>query len=91
MESNGTIQFKGKCLDTSNGGTFVGTGVVLDKCSGATSQVLSMAAQPGSDQSSLGAVPERSQRVQWDPGGHLLVLRRGQRAVVASSGVAMPA
>jgi Ricin-type beta-trefoil lectin domain len=39
MESNGTIQFKGKCLDTLNSGTSQGTGAVLDKCSTATSQV----------------------------------------------------
>lgn len=39
MESNGTIEFKNRCLDTSNGGTASGTGVVLDTCTGATSQV----------------------------------------------------
>jgi hypothetical protein len=39
LESNGTIQFKGRCLDTANGGTSPGTNVVLDKCTGVTSQV----------------------------------------------------
>jgi hypothetical protein len=46
MESNGTIEFNGHCLDTSDGGTSPGTAVVLDQCTGAASQVW----QAGSDQ-----------------------------------------
>jgi hypothetical protein len=38
LESNGTIEFKGRCLDTANSGTASGTVTVLDKCTGVTSQ-----------------------------------------------------
>jgi hypothetical protein len=39
LQSDGTIQFKGRCLDTAGSGTTSGTGVVLDKCTAVTSQV----------------------------------------------------
>lgn len=39
VESNGTIQIKGRCLDTSGGGTASGTPVVIGTCDGSASQV----------------------------------------------------
>jgi hypothetical protein len=39
VESNGTIQINGLCLDTSDGGTTAGTAVVVNTCDGSSTQV----------------------------------------------------
>ncbi len=43
MESDGTVQINGLCLDTAGAATSNGTAVVLNSCSGSSSQVW----QPG--------------------------------------------
>ncbi len=54
MEADGTIQVNGACLDTAGGGTTAGTLLVLDPCTGASTQVWTQgAANPGSAGNSL--------------------------------------
>jgi hypothetical protein len=54
METDGTIQVNGACLDTAGGGTTAGTLTVLDPCTGASTQVWTQgAANPGSAGNSL--------------------------------------
>jgi Ricin-type beta-trefoil lectin domain/Domain of unknown function (DUF5122) beta-propeller len=54
MQSDGSVQNQGLCLDTAGAGTAAGTLVVADSCDGASTQVWAQgAADPGSPGSTL--------------------------------------
>jgi hypothetical protein len=63
MESNGTFQINGMCLDTAGGGTSRGTLVVLNTCSGGASQAWT----PGANYS---LVNQASRLCLDDPGSN---------------------